>query len=171
MKSIFLTLFLFPLVALSQDCKLTKTKDDFTHEIKLSTGFIPFNSGIDKILLSVDVTSTEIDFFFAFTNSGESICFDNASTAIVNFEGTKSKSTFRNSGSMNCKGLFHITFRNTSSTPALLQRLSTQKIGSIGFTGNNKKATTIFLKDEQRQVLMNMAACIIKEGKTLIKQP
>ena len=169
MKLIAAAFFLFPLCCPAQDCKLTKTTDDFTHEIRLSTGFIPFNTVSDRILLSIDANSSEIDFFFSLNSSGDSKCFDNSSTAIIMFDGTKVKANFKNNGTMNCEGLFHINFRNLAATPYALERLATQKINLIRLTGNNKTETNIILKEEQKQLLMNMAACVIKEAKTLLK--
>ncbi|MFN2437632.1 MAG: hypothetical protein ABR503_00425, partial [Chitinophagaceae bacterium] len=166
---LILSLLLFPLFSRSQDCKLKKEVDDFTHETKISTGFVPFSKGLDQVLLSIDADSKEVQFFFAFKNAGESKCFDDASTAVIFFEGSKLKSNFKNSGSMNCEGLFHITFRNSNTTPTTLQNLSTKKISSIQLTGNNKKSTIIVLSDNEKLMLMDMVTCAIKESKTLIK--
>ncbi len=119
MKHLFFIFFLVPLLVRSQDCKLKKEVDDFTHEAKISTGFVPFNKNLNQVLISIDADSKEIQFFFAFKNAGESKCFDDVSTAIILFEGSKLKSNFKNSGSMNCEGLFHITFRIQSPHPPL----------------------------------------------------
>jgi hypothetical protein len=169
MKLIVAALLLFPLCCPAQDCKLTKTTDDFTHEIRLSTGFIPFNTISDRILLSIDANNAEVDFFFSLNGAGDTKCFDNASTATILFDGTKLKANFKNNGTMNCEGLFHINFRNLAATPYALQRLATQKISSIRLIGNNKAETNIILKEEQKDLLMNMAACVVKEAKTLLK--
>jgi hypothetical protein len=171
MKDLFLTLFLLPFFAISQDCKIKKEVDDFTHEAKITTGFVPFSKGLDQLLLSIDADSKEIQFFFAFKNAGESKCFDNASTAVILFEGSKLKSNFKNSGSMNCEGLFHITFRNSITTPTVLQNLATKKVITIQLTGNGKKLTNILLSEEEKLMLMNMALCTNKESKALIKKP
>ncbi len=170
MKHLFFTLFLLPLFALSQDCKLKKEVDDFTHEAKISTGFVPFNTGLDYLLLSVDADSKEVQFFFAFKNAGESKCFDDASTGVILFEGSKLKSNFKNNGSMNCEGLFHIMFRNSGTTPTALQNLATKKVSSIQLTGNGKKLTNIVLSEDEKLMLMNMTMCVIKESKLLIKK-
>jgi hypothetical protein len=70
---------------------------------------------------------------------------------------------------MNCEGLFHINFRNLATTPYALQRIATQKISSIRLIGSNKSETNIILREEQKELLMSMAACVIKEAKTLLK--
>jgi len=168
MKKALTIIFFLPLFSLSQDCKLNKSTDNFTHEIRLSTGFMPLNIGFDRVLLSIDANSAEVDFFFSI--SGDSKCFDNSSTATVIFDGSKSKNNFKNTGTMNCEGLFHFTFRNLAGTPSTLQRFATLKVSSISFTGNNKKITIITLNEDQKVLLMNMAACLIKESKTLLKK-
>lgn len=163
MKLFFLILFLFPLWLSAQDCKLKRTTDPYTKEIKLSTGFIVLQGAS----LSIDADSKEIDFFFSIEGSDK--CFTDASTATVFYEGTKMKANFRNNGTMNCEGFFHIIFKNGAATSALLQRLITQKIVNIIFTGNNKTQTTIGLNTEQRQAIMSLGDCLIKEAKTLLK--
>ena len=168
MKKVLIFVFFSPLFSLSQDCKLKKSTDNFTHEIRLSTGFMNLNKGFDRVLLSIDANNAEVDFFFSI--SGDSKCFDNASTATVFFDGSKSKSNFKNTGTMNCEGLFHFNFRNLAGTPSSLQRFATQKISTITFTGNNKKTTIVTLTEEQKVLVMNMAACLITESKTLLKK-
>lgn len=169
MKNLFIVVLLSPFFSLGQDCKLKKETDDFSHETRISTGFVPFNGGINQVLLSIDANSKEVDFFFSL-GSGVT-CFDNSSTATILFEGSKVKATYRNTGTMNCKGLFHITFRNLATTPFPLQKLASQKVSTIRLTGNSKVITDINLKDEEKELLINMATCLVKEAKTLIKQP
>lgn len=164
MKIFISLLFLLPLVAFAQDCKLKKTKDQFTQEPKLSTGFVTFSS----TTLSIDADNKEIDFLFSITNKSEEKCFDDASTISFVFEG-KQKSNYRNTGTMNCEGLFHVTFKNLAITPGNLQRLVSKKITAISLTGNNKSVTTITLGPQQQQELMNMITCMVNESKTLIK--
>jgi hypothetical protein len=125
---------------------------------------------MDRVLLSIDANSKEIDFFFALNNAGESRCFDDASTATILYEGSKVKTNFKNSGSMNCEGLFHFTFRNTPTTASALQKLATTKVSTIRITGSNKKAIDINLKEEEKQMLLQMVSCMTKEAKTLLKQ-
>ncbi len=164
MKIFISILFLLPLFSFAQDCKLKKTKDQFTQEPKLSTGFVTFSA----TTLSVDADNKEIDFLFSITNKSEEKCFDDASTISFVFEG-KQKSNFRNTGTMNCEGLFHVTFKNLRTTPGNLQRLVSKKIIAISLTGNNKSITTITLGPQQQQELMNMISCMVNESKTLIK--
>jgi hypothetical protein len=166
MKQLFFVLFLFPLFLLAQDCKLKKETDPFTHETKISTGFIPFNNGGLKLSISVDATPTEVDFFFWIT--GDQKCFDDASTAVFNYEGERLKGNFRNSGTMNCEGSFHVSFRNVATSPSALDRITNKKINSIKLT-NGKIITDIIFTPEQKEQLMAMAACVVKESKSLIK--
>jgi hypothetical protein len=161
---------LSPLFSLAQsNCQIKKAVDPYTKEVKLTTGFIPINAGTNRVLLSIDANKAEVDFFFSLAGAKEEKCFDAASTALVTFEGTKSKATFKNTGSMNCEGLFHFTFRNSASTPAALQRLGTQRIVSITLTGNNKTVTVIPVHESDRALLMEAAACLANEAKTLLQ--
>ncbi len=145
------------------NCKLTRETDPYTKLTKLSTGFIPLDGGS----VTFDADAKEVDVLF--TIEGADKCFDNNSTAYLFFEGSKSKSSMRNGGSMNCEGLFHFIFKNAAGTTSLLQKMSTQKITHIIFTGNNKKETTVNVPENDRQALMAMAACLVAEAKTLIK--
>lgn len=168
MKQILSLLFLFPLFAAAQDttatvCKINKEKDPYTKETKLSTGFIFLKGGS----VTIDADSKEIDVLFSI--EGVDKCFDNNSMAAVFFEGTKSKMTSRNGGTMNCEGLFHSVFKNTASTSTVLQKMMTLKINRIVFTGNNKKETTVTIDPAQQQTLMILATCLVNEAKTLIK--
>src|SRR5260221_8474931 len=149
MKYIFVIVLLFPFYTQAQDCKLHKETDPYTKETKLSTGFIKLQSGS----VTVDANRLEIDVFF--TLAGADKCFDNNSTAFIFFEGTKLKMTTRNSGSMNCEGFFHFTFKNTPGTNSLLQKLSTQKIHMITFTSNSKKENKIEFSPQQQNAVMN----------------
>ena len=165
MKCFLIIALTLPLISFSQDCKLKKTKDQFSQEPKISTGFTPFSA----LNLSIDADAKEIDFLFSVTNKSEEKCFDDASTISFVYEGGKLKSNFRNTGTMNCEGLFHVTFKNLATTPGTLQRLATKKIITISLTGNNKSVTTITLGPAQQQELMDLINCVVKEGKTLIK--
>jgi hypothetical protein len=164
MKQLLALVLLIPAISFAQDCNIKKTKDQFSQEPKLSTGFVPFSA----ISLSMDADSKEIDFLFSINNKSEEKCFDDASTISFAYEG-KQKANFRNTGTMNCEGLFHVTFKNLATTPGPLQKLATKKITSIMLTGNNKTVTTITLGAEQQQQLMDLIACMVKEAKTLIK--
>lgn len=164
MRCIYLAFLLFPVyLAAQQDCKLKKTNDPYTKELKFSTGLIAMKGAG----LSIEADSKEIDFFF--TMDGTEKCFNDASTATVFYEGTKAKGTFRNTGSVNCDGFFHIIFRNQVGTNTLMQRLITQKIISIQFTGTNKSLITITLSPEEQQKIMTLGDCLVKDAKTLIK--
>jgi hypothetical protein len=168
MKNFLTLIFLIPLLASAQDsCKLKKSTDPFTHQTKISTGFVNFATPGAQVNISIDATSTDIDFFVWVKNDGK--CFDDQSTALVNYEGDRLKATFKNTGSMNCEGAFHFTFRNTTATPGALERLSSKKIASIKLT-NAKIITEISFNDEQRQQLMRMIGCLVRESKSLIKQ-
>ena len=163
MKYAFFLILLLPLFAAAQDCKPVRVTDPYTKETSISSGFIELDNGS----LTIDADSREIDLFFSL--EGTEKCFDNTSMAAVFFEGTKLKLSSRNTGTMNCKGYFHFTFRNTASVTGLLQKISTQKMTHIIFTGNNKAETTVTLTPEQQEVIMKLADCILKEAKTLIK--
>ena len=163
-KQLLALVLLIPAFSFAQDCKLKKTKDQFSQEPKLSTGFVPFST----VSISIDADSKEIDFLFSITNKSEEKCFDDASTISFAYEG-KQKANFRNAGTMNCEGLFHVTFKNLATTPGPLQKLATKKITSIMLTGNNKSVTTITLGAEQQQQLMDLITCIVRDAKTLIK--
>lgn len=163
MRLIAVIFFLLSTRASSQDCNVKKTTDPYTKEVKLSTGFIQ----LDGVSLSIDADNKEVDFFFSM--DGKEKCFSDASTVVVFYEGTKLKANFKNGGPMNCEGFFHIIFKNIAATPALLQRLISQKITSIVFTGNNKVQTKITLTAEEQQALMSRADCLVKQAKTLLK--
>jgi hypothetical protein len=164
MKQLLVLALLLPFFSFAQDCQIKKTKDQFTQYPKLSTGFVPFSS----VSLSIDADSKEIDFLFSLTNKTEGNCFDDVSTISFVYEG-KQKANFRNTGTMNCEGLFHVTFKNLATTPSPLQKLSTKKLTAITLVGNDKATTVVTLGPAQQQELMDMIACIVKEGKTLIK--
>jgi hypothetical protein len=159
MKYSFLMFFLLPLFSRAQNCTLKTTKDPYTREMKISTGLISLNSG----QFSIEATKTQIDFMF----SVERKCFDDASTAAVLFEGSHLKTNFKNSGTMNCNGLFHFTFKNTNPSPTGLQNLGTKKISSIRFKDNTNKETSISLTGDQQQMFMKLVNCMIDESKKL----
>src|SRR3954447_25239298 len=118
MKKMIFAIALFPFIALAQDCNIKKETDGFTREPRLSTGFIKLQSST----LSIDADKKEFDFFF--TIEGSDKCFDDQSTVVVMFEGSKQRNTFRSTGSMNCEGLFHFTVRNGPETPFAVKRFS-----------------------------------------------
>jgi len=167
MKYIVIIAFLLPLFIAAQDspataCKLIIETDPYTKEIKLSSGFI----SLQAASLTIDADNKEINFFFTVPDA----CFSDASTVFIFFEGSKTKTTYRNTGSMNCDGYFHFIFRNGLATPSVLQKLATQKTANFIFTGNDKKPVTVSLLPDQQKMLMESAACIISESKALIKK-
>ena len=164
MKYLLTLLLTLPFFAFAQDCNLKKTKDQFSQEPKLTTGFVPFSNA----KLSIDADSKEIDFLFSVSSASESKCFDDASTITFVYDG-KLKANFKNTGTMNCEGLFHITFKNLPTSPSPLQRLATKKITAISFTSNDKSVTTISLGVTQQQELMEMINCQVTEAKKIIK--
>src|ERR1700712_1508839 len=103
MRYIFFLVYLLPFCAWAQDCKLKKGQDDITSKPTLSTGFIDLTG----TTLSIDVTTKQIDFFFVLDNHNVK-CLDEETELTFMFEGGKLKSEFRNSGSMNCDGVFHV---------------------------------------------------------------
>jgi hypothetical protein len=170
MKNIFIAaLFFLPFFVSAQDtCQLKKTTDPFTHQTKISTGFIPFTANGVQLSISVDATSTEIDFFLWFTKDQK--CFDEASTIQVNFEGDRYRLNLRNTGSMNCQGAFHFSFKNSPNTPPQLQRLLDKKVNSFHITGPNKTITDVNFSADQKAQLLRMASCVVRDSKTLLKK-
>lgn len=167
MKQRLLIILLSPLFLAAQDqaapaCKLAKETDPYTKETKLSSGFI----SLQGASLTIDADSKEIDFFFAVPDK----CFADASTVFIFFEGSKIKTTYRNSGSMNCDGYFHFVFRNGTTPPTVLKKLASQKVANFIFTGTDGKATAVSLLPDQQKTLMEMTACIMEESQALIKK-
>lgn len=166
MKSAAIILLFLPIftMAQEQECKVKKSTDPYTKEAKLSSGAIK----LDGATLTIHADSKEIDFFF--TMDAKEKCFNDQSTAVVLYDGkAKQKANFRNSGSMNCDGFFHFIFRNTAATPALLQKLISQKIISIQITDTNKGQIMLNLSPEQQDAIISKGDCLIKEAKKLIK--
>ncbi|MGZ5285806.1 MAG: hypothetical protein ACXWV0_09305 [Flavisolibacter sp.] len=167
MKTFLISILLLPLMLKAQDsCQLKKETDKFTHQVKLSTGFVPFQVSGVPLSISIDATKTEIDFFIWIRS--DSKCFDDESTVQVNFEGDRLKANYKNTGSMNCEGAFHFTFKNSATTPTQLKRLTEKKIMSMKLTGNGKTVTDIVFTEEQRQQLLKMAVCVTTQAKTLL---
>lgn len=162
MKSILLITCLFPLFLSAQECKVLTETDPYTKETKMSSGFISLQGGAS---VSVEADSKELDFFFIINDK----CFNDASAVVVYFEGSKQKTTYRNSGSMNCTGYFHFKFRNGTVTPTQAQKLATMKVSQLVFTDSDKKQVTVSLTPEQQKVFMESAACVTTEAKKLIK--
>jgi hypothetical protein len=170
MKNILSAIFfVLPFFVTAQDtCQLKKETDPFTHQTKMSTGFIPFTSNGVQLSISVDATSTDIDFFLWFTKDQK--CFDDESTIQINFEGDRYKLNLKNTGSMNCEGAFHFTFKNTTNTPPQLKRLLDKRISSFHITGSNKTVTDISFSAVQKAQFAKMAACVVRDAQTLLKK-
>lgn len=151
---------------MAQDCAIKKEIDQFSQEPKVTTGFVSFKT-LKRFELSLDGTKKEIDFFFNLTGA-QSQCFNDQSTVELTFEGGKTKSNLKNTGSMNCEGLFHFTFKNQAVTPSALNRLATKKIINMKFKGNGNSEVNISLNEQQQEQLMQMINCIINESKTLL---
>ena len=166
MKRLLILLVSLPFFALAQDCKVKKEIDPFSQQPKLSTGFINLSSSAGRISLSIEADSKEIKLLFS---AGEATCFDDQSTAAFLFDGSKTKSNQKNYSAMNCDGIFTIVFRNSTTTPYALQKMTLQKITSIVLTDNTKKKIEINLTEEEKQLLQQKAACLVNEAKTLIK--
>lgn len=163
MKYIFVLIALAPFFLLAQDCKLKKGQDAITSKATLTTGFMD----LPGTTLSIDVNSKQIDFFFVLDAKAVK-CLDEETEATIVFDGGKLKSEFKNGGSMNCDGIFHIIFKNSAYTPSQLTKMSTKKILEIQIKGSNPKPYIISLSPEQQQSLMNTIACVTKEAKTVL---
>src|SRR5687767_3710816 len=87
MKFLFPLLIALPFYTLAQDCPLKKTKDQFSQEPKLTTGFLPLSSA----KLSMDADAKEIHFLFVLGNNGEMKCFEEASTLTIAFDSINTK--------------------------------------------------------------------------------
>lgn len=161
MRLIIVAALLLPFWGMTQDCKLHRDTDPYTKETKLSSGFM----GIPDGSVSIDADAREVDLFFVINEK----CFVDGAMVQVFFEGIKAKMTYRNTGSMNCDGYFHIKFRNGASTPSLLQRFSTHKVTQLSFTTSDKKEKVITLSPEEQEQLKQLATCVINEAKTLVK--
>jgi len=166
MKFLLFFVCLLPLFVVAQDCELKKEKDPFTQQPQLSTGFLRLSSWGGRFSMNMVADAKEVKLLFSL---GEGNCFDDESTAAFTFDGTRTKSTQKNATAMNCDGIFTIVFRNSNTTPTVLQKLTQQKLTSIVLTDNNKKKIEISLKEEEKQLIMDRAACLVKEAKALIQ--
>lgn len=161
--------FIIPFFVAAQDtCQLKKETDPFTHQTKISTGFVPFTANGVQLSISIDATSTDIDFFLWFTKDQK--CFDDESTIQINFEGDRYRLNLKNTGSMNCEGAFHFTFKNSENTPPQLQRLLTKRVSSFHLTGANKTVTDVAFSSEQKEQFARMTACLVRDSKTIPKK-
>jgi hypothetical protein len=169
MKQLLVLLFFVPLFSKAQECNLNKVVDKFSQQPKYTTGLVTFQSGKGTFQLSIDVNATEIDLMFSLANAGDNKCFDDQSTATATFENGRTRLFLRNSGTMNCDGYFHLTYRNTPMVNYNLQRLGNMKVASIKFV-SGKNTTEVTLDDQGKQTLQTMVNCIIKQAPMLIKQ-
>ena len=161
MKYCLILAMLMPILSWAQNCNVKTTRDPYTKEMKVSTGFFSLNAARG----SIEATKSDIDFMFAL----EGKCFDEASNAAVFFEGSRLRTNFKNTGTMNCDGLFHFTFRNTNPSPTALQNLGSKKITSIRFKDNSGKETGVTFTPEQQQQFMDLVNCVMSEAKKLVQ--
>jgi hypothetical protein len=166
MKRLLLLFIALPFLAPAQDCKLKKEIDRFSQQPKLSTGFMNLSSTSGSVSLNIEADSKEVKLLFSL---GDGNCFDDMSTATFSFDSTRSKSSQKNATAMNCDGIFTIVFRNVLTTPSALQKITLHTISSITLTDNTKKKIEVNLKEEEKQLLLKKAACLVNEAKTLIK--
>ncbi len=164
MRYLFLLLLIFPLAVNSQECNILKKVDQFSQENLLSTGFMHFSGEKgEKVSLTIEADSREIRLLF----SAKGNCFNDQSKAVFVFDGSKSKSTQKNTAAMNCDGIFTIVFRNTSTTPFALKKIATQKATYIELNGSNNQKIMLTLTDEQKAQLVEKANCLVEESKSL----
>jgi hypothetical protein len=166
MKVLLSLFFLLPLAAIAQDCSYQKLVDKFSQETYYSSGFMNF-IGVkgEKISFSIEADNKEVRLLFSLPGN----CFNDQSTAVIAFEGTRSKSTSKNSTAMNCDGIFTAVFRNTATTPFALEKIASQKLQNIIFTGSNGQKVELLLSDKEKEMILERASCIVKEAKALIK--
>lgn len=166
MKHLFLLLFLIPVLSKAQDCNLKDVKDPLNQDTRLSTGFTRMGGGSDRFMVSAETDKREIDFFFVI--EGSKLCFDEYARVQAIFEGGKQKSMYKNGGSENCQGYFHIIFKNQASQPATLKYLSERKIISFKFTTKDNKTKTVNLGPEEQDTFQRMATCILQNSTALL---
>ncbi len=151
----------------AQNCNLNRDRDPYTKEIKISSGFIE----LDGASVTIDASKDEIDLLFS-VDQNKKIFDDNTSSQVF-FESSKVKMTIRNNGSMNCKGIFHFIFKNSTNTPSQLTRLSTTRINHIDLYNSldmTKKIGSISFPALAQTNFMTLTTCVINEAKTLLQQ-
>jgi len=167
MKFLVAVFCFLPFLSPAQDCSLKDVKDPLNQDTRLSTGGKKFGAGNDRFMLSGEADKNEIDFFFMLDNS--SLCFDPYSRLTVIFEGGKLKGNYRSGGAENCKGYFHVIFKNQANHPAALKNLAEKKVISLKFTAADRKTIKeITLTPEEQNTLMKMASCILSESAALL---
>lgn len=147
----------------AQECNLIKETDVYTRQTRLSTGYIELTGAS----LITDADSKEIDVMLTFKTDR---CFDDGCTAMVYFEGGKQKLSLRNSGTMNCEGLFHFIFRNSTTVNYQLKKMATLPISHMVFTDRNEKPIPVTLSPVQQEALRNALRCIAEQAPTLLQQ-
>jgi len=166
MKFFYTLLFLFPLAVSAQDCSLKDVKDPLNQDTRLSTGFKKMGGGNDQFMLSMETDKREIDFFFVLQDS--KICFDEYSRVMVIFEGGKFKTNYKGGGAENCRGYFHLIFKNQANQPATLKNLAEKKIQTLKFTTQDRKTKEIHLSGAEQEQIQQMARCIIDASDGLL---
>jgi hypothetical protein len=166
MKKFFFLLLSAPLFAGAQDaaapdCKLRTERDPYTKEVRLSTGALRIGS----YQITGEANAKEIDLFISLPGTGA--CFNDQSSVAVTYTGSRLKNTFRNGGTMNCEGYFHLIFRNTPETQYNLRKLIDLRIATLTF-GTGKDATVITLTEEQKDLVQQAFGCLATQAKTLI---
>ncbi|MER3499045.1 MAG: hypothetical protein C4308_10640 [Chitinophagaceae bacterium] len=160
--TVAILLFVSLSVSAAAQCPLKKTQDPYTKELRVTTGFIPLTNG----KVSIMVTRPEIDFMFVLPGGN---CFDDASSAMVLYEGLKIRTNIKNGGADNCDGIFHFIFRNAAGLPTSLQNLSGKKVSSIKFKDNAGKESEITLIGEQQTLFTQYVNCMLAEAKALLQ--
>lgn len=168
MQSLYSIIFL-PIVGVAlfvgslsaQECNLLQETDPYTKLTRLSSGFLELTGAS----VTVDADKKEIDILFSFKTDR---CFDDASSAIVNFTGTKLKLNLRNAGTMNCEGLFHFIFKNGTTVNYQLKKLATMKISQIFFKDRNEKEIPVVLTPEMQEAFQRAVQCVTNEALTLL---
>lgn len=165
MKKLLPLLFSFPVFAAAQDapadCKLRTERDAYTKEVRLSTGVLRIGS----YQITGEAGAKEIDLFINLAGTGA--CFNDQSSVSVTYTGSRLKNSFRNGGTMNCEGYFHLIFRNTPETQYGLRKLIEQRIATLTFgTGNDAKVVT--LTEDQKDLVQQALTCLATGAKGLI---
>lgn len=168
LSSLFVLALSVPFLAGAQDCKLKTEVDKFSRQQKISTGFMKFTADKATVSLNMVADAKEIRLLFSL---GEGNCFDDASTAAFIFEGSRTKSNQKNTTAMNCDGIFTVVFRNGTTTPYILDKLTKVKLTSIEITGNSKQKTLVALTEEEKTALQQRVTCLVNEARKLIVTP
>lgn len=147
--------------AASQECQLIKETDPYTKLTRISSGFLELSGAS----VTVDADKKEIDILFSIPNDR---CFDDECGAMIYFTGTKLKLSLRNTGTMNCEGLFHFIFRNGTSVNYQLKKLATMKVNQIVFTDRNKKEIEVNLNPTAQEAFQRAVQCVSQEALKLL---